>query len=162
MKLKRPFTNTTPGTRSEVTSESRTGIRISFQITLWGPNGEIMDYAAKQWSGLFSSYYTPRSKFNADILSVYDLSSASDYVYRWILFFATLESSLMAGNNTFDEPAFRKKFIDEIGTPFTKDRSSFPTEPDPEANPIATARKMFERWLHELGDEADYIEISVV
>merc|ERR1719232_1393268 len=65
------------------------------QITLWGPNGEIMDYAAKQWSGLFSSYYTP----------------------RWILFFATLESSLMAGNNTFDAPAFRKKFIDEIGTP---------------------------------------------
>ena len=68
MMLKRPFTNTTPGTRSEVTSESRTGIRISFQITLWGPNGEIMDYAAKQWSGLFSSYYTPRSAFNADIL----------------------------------------------------------------------------------------------
>ena len=88
--------------------------------------------------------------------------SASDYVYRWILFFATLESSLMAGNNTFDEPAFRKKFIDEIGTPFTKDRSSFPTEPDPGANPIATAIKMFERWLHEVGNEADYIEISVV
>merc|ERR1719471_1333812 len=96
------------------------------QITLWGPNGEILDYAAKQWSGLFSSYYAP----------------------RWILFFATLESSLMAGNNTFDAPAFRKKFIDEIGTPFTKDRSSFPTEPHPGANPIATAIKMFERWLH--------------
>ena len=34
---------------------------IPFQITLWGPNGEILDYAAKQWSGLFVAYYTPRS-----------------------------------------------------------------------------------------------------
>ena len=27
------------------------------QITLWGPNGEIMDYAAKQWNGLIKDYY---------------------------------------------------------------------------------------------------------
>ena len=81
---------------------------------------------------------------------------------RWILFFATLESSLIAGNSTFDGSAFRKKFVDNIGTPFTKDRSSFPTEPDPGANPVATAKKLYERWIHELEDEADYIEISVV
>ena len=24
------------------------------QITLWGPNGEILDYATKQWSGILS------------------------------------------------------------------------------------------------------------
>ncbi|GLI80722.1 hypothetical protein PoHVEF18_009079 [Penicillium ochrochloron] len=30
------------------------------QITLWGPNGEIADYASKQWSGLISSFYIPR------------------------------------------------------------------------------------------------------
>ena len=30
------------------------------QITLWGPNGEISDYASKQWGGLISSYYMPR------------------------------------------------------------------------------------------------------
>ncbi|KAJ5161345.1 hypothetical protein N7492_006737 [Penicillium capsulatum] len=30
------------------------------QITLWGPNGEISDYASKQWAGLVSSYYVPR------------------------------------------------------------------------------------------------------
>ncbi|KAJ5793419.1 hypothetical protein N7457_000018 [Penicillium paradoxum] len=29
-------------------------------ITLWGPNGEISDYASKQWGGLVSSYYVPR------------------------------------------------------------------------------------------------------
>ena len=30
------------------------------QITLWGPDGNILDYAAKQWSGLIRAYYLPR------------------------------------------------------------------------------------------------------
>lgn len=30
------------------------------QITLWGPEGEINDYASKQWGGLVASYYQPR------------------------------------------------------------------------------------------------------
>lgn len=30
------------------------------QITLWGPNGEIADYASKPWSGLISSFYISR------------------------------------------------------------------------------------------------------
>ncbi|KAH9212547.1 putative alpha-N-acetylglucosaminidase [Leptodontidium sp. 2 PMI_412] len=32
------------------------------QITLWGPNGEINDYASKSWGGLVNSYYVPRWK----------------------------------------------------------------------------------------------------
>jgi alpha-N-acetylglucosaminidase len=30
------------------------------QITLWGPAGQISDYASKDWSGLVSTYYKPR------------------------------------------------------------------------------------------------------
>ena len=30
------------------------------QITLWGPDGEINDYASKQWSGLVGGYYKAR------------------------------------------------------------------------------------------------------
>ena len=30
------------------------------QITLWGPSGEINDYASKQWGGLVADYYLPR------------------------------------------------------------------------------------------------------
>lgn len=30
------------------------------QITLWGPQGEIEDYASKQWSGLVGDYYASR------------------------------------------------------------------------------------------------------
>uniref|UniRef100_A0A093V078 Alpha-N-acetylglucosaminidase n=1 Tax=Talaromyces marneffei PM1 TaxID=1077442 RepID=A0A093V078_TALMA len=38
------------------------------QITLWGPNGEISDYASKQWAGLISSYYVPRWQILVDYL----------------------------------------------------------------------------------------------
>lgn len=30
------------------------------QITLWGPTGEINDYASKQWAGLVGEYYAKR------------------------------------------------------------------------------------------------------
>jgi alpha-N-acetylglucosaminidase len=30
------------------------------QITLWGPTGQINDYASKQWAGLIGTYYLPR------------------------------------------------------------------------------------------------------
>jgi len=30
------------------------------QVTLWGPKGEITDYASKLWSGLIKGYYLPR------------------------------------------------------------------------------------------------------
>lgn len=30
------------------------------QITLWGPQGQISDYASKSWAGLVSTYYVPR------------------------------------------------------------------------------------------------------
>lgn len=30
------------------------------QVTLWGPNGEIDDYASKSWGGLVSGYYAKR------------------------------------------------------------------------------------------------------
>jgi alpha-N-acetylglucosaminidase len=30
------------------------------QVTLWGPTGQISDYASRSWSGLVSTYYIPR------------------------------------------------------------------------------------------------------
>ncbi|KAJ5367734.1 hypothetical protein N7541_001675 [Penicillium brevicompactum] len=38
------------------------------QVTLWGPNGEISDYASKQWGGLVSSYYVPRWRMFVEYL----------------------------------------------------------------------------------------------
>ena len=30
------------------------------QITLWGPDGQILDYGGKQWAGMMEDYYIPR------------------------------------------------------------------------------------------------------
>ncbi|KAH7912680.1 glycoside hydrolase family 89 protein [Hygrophoropsis aurantiaca] len=38
------------------------------QITLWGPQGQISDYASKQWGGLVGTYYTSRWEAFIDYL----------------------------------------------------------------------------------------------
>ncbi|MBQ2146241.1 MAG: alpha-N-acetylglucosaminidase C-terminal domain-containing protein, partial [Oscillospiraceae bacterium] len=35
-------------------------------LTLWGPNGNINDYAKKSWAGLYIGYYYPRWKLFID------------------------------------------------------------------------------------------------
>ncbi|KAK8159875.1 putative alpha-N-acetylglucosaminidase [Phyllosticta citribraziliensis] len=53
------------------------------QPTLWGPRGEISDYASKPWAGLVSSYYVP----------------------RWRIFFEHVVNATAAGVGVFDEGA---------------------------------------------------------
>lgn len=36
------------------------------QVTLWGPTGQISDYASRQWCGLVSGYYLPRWQMFTD------------------------------------------------------------------------------------------------
>ncbi|KAJ5288893.1 hypothetical protein N7478_001923 [Penicillium angulare] len=48
------------------------------QITLWGPRGEITDYASKQWGGLLSSYYIPRWKIFVEYLQSTSVSAYSE------------------------------------------------------------------------------------
>ncbi|EGO28130.1 glycoside hydrolase family 89 protein [Serpula lacrymans var. lacrymans S7.9] len=64
------------------------------QVTLWGPRGEVNDYASKQWGGLVGTYYVQRwetfvgylagSKENA---TVYNVSAVADMMLdiglRW-------------------------------------------------------------------------------
>ncbi|KAM3558985.1 hypothetical protein MY1884_003712 [Beauveria asiatica] len=42
------------------------------QVTLWGPNGEIEDYASKQWAGLIGDYYAHRWRMFVDYLVATD------------------------------------------------------------------------------------------
>ncbi|KAJ5769528.1 hypothetical protein N7520_004087 [Penicillium odoratum] len=50
------------------------------QITLWGPRGEITDYASKQWGGLISSYYIPRWKIFVEYLQTATVSAYNDTI----------------------------------------------------------------------------------
>ena len=38
------------------------------QVTLWGPNGEINDYSAREWAGLVGDYYYGRWNLYFDML----------------------------------------------------------------------------------------------
>ena len=91
------------------------------QITLWGPDGQILDYGSKQWSGLVGQYYLP----------------------RWKLFFDKLEVVTEAGEQ-FDQDDFLRSFLSQIGQPFCKDRSLFPTEAVGDS--IEIARALHEKW----------------
>lgn len=76
------------------------------QITLWGPNGEIMDYANKQWSGVVSNFFLP----------------------RWTYFLKKMRASL-AKSKAFNEPYVVFRMFTLIERPFTFDRKSFTENP---------------------------------
>lgn len=75
------------------------------QITLWGPNGEIVDYANKQWSGIVIDYIVP----------------------RWKIYFNELESALL-NNQTINNTKLRDKIFKWAELPFGTDRKVYPTE----------------------------------
>ena len=51
------------------------------QVTLWGPDGQILDYAAKQWSGLISQYYGKRWELFFDTLAL-NLQQCVSFTYK--------------------------------------------------------------------------------
>lgn len=75
------------------------------QITLWGPRGNIDDYANKMWGGLVNSYYKP----------------------RWQLFESFLLDTIAHGT-PFDSSKFNAAVL-EHETQWTHDTSSFPDSP---------------------------------
>lgn len=95
------------------------------QITLWGPTGNIVDYAAKQWSGLFSHYYAP----------------------RWRLFVGMLIESLKS-KIPFDLAKFKQLMFSEIERPFTFDRTIFPVKPVGDIINISTV--LYAKWKPQI------------
>lgn len=77
------------------------------QITLWGPDGEIIDYATKQWQGIVADYYAP----------------------RWNLFFQQLYCSLEQ-NIGFNQSQFQKLVYEKVELPFNKDVKMYQIMPE--------------------------------
>ena len=75
------------------------------QITMWGPDENIDDYAAKEWSGLFKDYYLP----------------------RWDLFMQYVMDSVDK-NQPFDNDGYQAKRF-ELEQQFSSDIKSYPVEP---------------------------------
>lgn len=91
------------------------------QITLWGPNGEITDYACKQWAEVFHHYYIP----------------------RWTMFLrAAFETKKR--NEVFDEKGTQKIVRFAVEEKF----QSVLIEPLPKQNPKELALSLYEKWAN--------------
>lgn len=60
------------------------------QITLWGPDGEINDYASKSWAGMVGTYYLPRWEIFIEYLayirgngSAYNSEAIAETLLNW-------------------------------------------------------------------------------
>lgn len=96
-----------------------------YQLTLWGPEGNILDYANKQLAGLVADYYTP----------------------RWRLFMETLVESLVQGTpfqkDRFDQKVFQLEQAFVLGT------QSYPSQPKGDTVDLVKGffLKYYPRWL---------------
>ncbi|XP_039259362.2 alpha-N-acetylglucosaminidase-like [Styela clava] len=88
------------------------------QVTLWGPAGEIHDYASKEWGSLMKYYYKP----------------------RWSLFVDRVKECVRTGSH-FNHGKFSQDVFNQVEQPFTMDQTLMPY--DPIGNPIAVAQKIY-------------------
>ncbi len=90
------------------------------QLTLWGPSGEILDYANKEWGGLMEDYYAQ----------------------RWGLFVHTLVECLDSGQpykqDTFNQAVFR------VEKGFIYNNRRYPTKP--QGDTYVIARRIFLKY----------------
>lgn len=91
------------------------------QITLWGPSGEILDYATKQWSGVVADYY----------------------LKRWQLFIQFLTTSFETGI-IFNQTEFNHAVFNQAEEPFTFDKKIYPTTST--GDPVTIAKEVHSKW----------------
>lgn len=92
------------------------------QITTWGPKGEIIDYAYKQWAGLVRDYCLP----------------------RWQTLFYELERNIRKNNGNFDDSKCQQKIFKQVEEPFTIARKVYSV--DAEGDTMKISRKILQKW----------------
>lgn len=92
------------------------------QITTWGPNGEIVDYAHKQWSGIVRDYC----------------------LARWQVLFVELKLSIEKKNGKFSDGKCRQKIFKQVEEPFTVAQKEYITEA--QGNTINISQRILQNW----------------
>ncbi|KAH9517193.1 Multidrug resistance-associated protein 4, variant 2 [Dermatophagoides farinae] len=109
------------------------------QITSWGPNDNIVDYAAKQWSGMFQYYYTP----------------------RWLFYFNYLQTMMAKNQTNFDPKQFQYELLRQIELPFTKATGQNLIQKANVSNLIANVNLVVKEIEQSIDHDDDMIEINV-
>ena len=110
------------------------------QITLWGPRGEIRDYAIKQWAGVVADYFKP----------------------RWEVFIREMQIALQE-KRTFNKKSYSSNVFNAVEEPFTFSTKHYSDEPKGDfkkfiqfrllhlktwviGDPILKAKTLHEKW----------------
>lgn len=91
------------------------------QITIWGPTGQVYDYAMKQWAGMVSDYCLP----------------------RWNYFFDMLRGSFHS-NRVFNETECQREIFKNIEEPFVNSNKPYATTVS--GDTVRVAREIYEKW----------------
>ncbi|XP_058464610.1 alpha-N-acetylglucosaminidase isoform X1 [Malaya genurostris] len=91
------------------------------QITLWGPQGQIVDYANKQWAGVVKDFFLP----------------------RWNVFLRELEASLEM-NTSVNETKLKSKIFRVVELPFNTDNKRYSVQA--EGDSLMIARELYRSW----------------
>lgn len=91
------------------------------QITLWGPDGQITDYATKHWADLVRSYYQP----------------------RWTLFITSVLQAVYAGRE-FDAARYRGELL-QLEQKWNRENTTYATTPT--GNTLQVAYKLAAKYL---------------
>ncbi|CAL1530342.1 unnamed protein product [Lymnaea stagnalis] len=91
------------------------------QITLWGPRGEIKDYASKQWQGVTADFYKPRWQFFT----------------QWLV-------QLLQNGTSWDSYIFGEHIMATVEAPWTFQLNQYPTVPS--GNPIAISWDLHSKY----------------
>lgn len=94
------------------------------QITIWGPDGQIVDYATKQWAGMVKDYCLP----------------------RWQLFLDELANSIRGKNAEFDNEACQRLIFRKIEEPFGISRKLYTTSPI--GNTMSIAKEIYYKYRY--------------
>lgn len=95
------------------------------QLTLWGPQGQIVDYANKQWAGMVRDFFRA----------------------RWSVFLDELDRALVS-NGTINDSKLREKIFRTVELPFTTNNRHYNTSAL--GNTIETARFVYDKWSGKL------------
>lgn len=109
------------GWSTDPTEQAKLEFNGRNQLTLWGPTGQINDYAKKEWGGLVRSYYKE----------------------RYALFFRIAEATL-ANGTAWDNDAYCDAIFTEVAKPWQTDTTTFPVVPESDA--IATSRILIAKY----------------
>ena len=118
-------TSAQPGSSSSAVDKIEYNARN--QITMWGPNENIEDYAAKEWSGLVSSYYAQ----------------------RWKLFINTIDESIM-NDKAFNKTAYESMLF-TLKKNWGEKIEAYPTTPT--GDTIELSNKLMQKYYHNM----DYV-----